>query len=90
MAMYVTVFDMEEKIPIMVRTWYVGHDDVRSLPDFDLMVYYSRRTDGIRLEVQADGHELQRILESFENIPRSRKPVMVWSGEIAGFILRNL
>jgi hypothetical protein len=54
------------------------------------MVYYSRRTDGIRLEVQADGHELQRILESFENIPRSRKPVMVWSGEIAGFILRNL
>lgn len=61
---------------------------MRSLLDFDLLIYYSRRED-TRLEVQADGHELQRILDSFENIPRSRKPVMVWSGDFARFILRN-
>lgn len=40
--------------------------------------------------VQADGDELLHIADHFPNLPRSRKSVNLWQGDLATFIAHNL
>lgn len=40
--------------------------------------------------VQADGDELELILECFKNLPIANTRVMTWYGDHAKFILRHL
>ena len=42
------------------------------------------------LLVQADGDELEKILEDFQGIPRSKSSVQKWFGDHAKFIAHNL
>ena len=41
------------------------------------------------IEVQLDGHELQRAEELFSNLPQSRNRVVRWFGDHAKFIIAN-
>lgn len=42
------------------------------------------------VNVQLDGHELEYLLENFQNIPHSTtKRVQIWYGDIGKFIVEN-
>ena len=56
---------------------YVGQS--RSSAYYDLNV----------IEIQADGDELDHILQKFENLPKSNAPVQRWFGDHAKFIFHN-
>ena len=42
------------------------------------------------LLVQADGHELEKIRQQFQNIPMTNNRVVRWTGNHARFIIENL
>lgn len=42
------------------------------------------------ITVQADGHELSEVLNTFTNVPWSTTPVNKWRGDWARFIVENL
>ena len=42
-------------------------------------------------EVQADGHELEKIRRNFQNLPiPAHQAVVTWKGDLAQFIYDNL
>jgi hypothetical protein len=42
------------------------------------------------VEIQADGHELERVIETCTNIPLTHGRVVRWFGDHAKFIFHNL
>lgn len=56
------------------KSWHVGNP----------AIYVSSHQDVE--SVQADGHELQKILRMCKNIPTTDASVMVWFGDHAKFI----
>jgi len=67
-------------------TWHVGTEHPRD---------YSNPKDpkffNDVIEVQADGHELQRIRDTFGNLPMKHgASVICWKGDLAQFIYDHL
>lgn len=44
----------------------------------------------IAIHIQADGDELERIRDTFDNIPMPKTRVVTWTGEMATFIGMHL
>ena len=70
--------------PMKDLTWHVGD----SFSPSDVLEHSAL----VILSVYADGHELDHVLATFENLPRVKKitRAQVWRGDFARFIFDNL
>lgn len=81
MAMYIKIFDADQKKPYeFERRIGSGRLDTCVLPHY--------KPTGFM--VQADGDELRSLLNQFTHIPFSKfERVQIWKGDFAQFIIDN-
>ena len=66
-----------------------GTSQTHHIP-FNSLKYSNIDLNSDYLIVQADGHELEEILNKISNIKMSKNPVIRWFGDDAKFIIANL
>jgi hypothetical protein len=77
--MYITIY---HKDGVHVeRTWHTGTPFPFACSTIE---------QAFRINVQADGDELEHVLANCNNIPTTNRRVQTWSGDFARFISANL